>query len=213
MAAHTLWRRLHGRTAADVPRWAVLAAYAIPLVVLPSGLWRIAAMIFNAPLLEVDTTPSGGDLEGLAGGWWYILLLSVVSEAAAFLAVGLVSEWGEAWPRWIPVLGGRRVPVMAAVIPAGLGALALLIFPYAMIMISFGMKINGDPGGMVTHGWQTVIFNVTYWPLAAWSPLLALVTVHYYRRRTTSPRDLAVESRRQDGPATVGGVTRRGRGR
>ncbi|MEV0611865.1 hypothetical protein AB0I81_00985 [Nonomuraea sp. NPDC050404] len=28
-----------------------------------------------------------------------------------------------------------------------------------------------------------MIFHVTYWPLAAWSPLLALVTLHYYRRR------------------------------
>ncbi|MFD3873080.1 hypothetical protein [Streptomyces sp. NPDC058623] len=26
----------------DVPRWAVLTAYAVPLVTLPSGLWRIA---------------------------------------------------------------------------------------------------------------------------------------------------------------------------
>jgi hypothetical protein len=84
-------------------------------------------------------------------------------------------------------------PVMAAIIPAGLGALVLLIFPYAMTMISLGLKINGDPAGMVTNGWQTVIFNVMYWPLAAWSPLLALVT---RRRRAAeaptpaSPRDL-----------------------
>ncbi|WP_431898783.1 hypothetical protein [Nonomuraea sp. bgisy101] len=195
MATHTLWSRLHGRTAAGVPRWAVLAAYAIPLAVLPSSLWRIAAFLFNAPLLEFGPTSAGG-LEGLAGGWWYILLLSVVSEAAAFLAVGLVSEWGEVWPRWVPVLRGRRVPVMAAVIPAGLGALALLIFPYAMTMISLGLKINGDPVELVTHGWQTVIFNIMYWPLAAWSPLLALVAAHYYRRRTASPRDLSVGSRR-----------------
>ncbi|MFI6601432.1 hypothetical protein ACIBHX_34725 [Nonomuraea sp. NPDC050536] len=183
MAGHNLWSRLHGRTAAGVPRWAVLAAYAIPLAVLPSSLWRIATFIFHLPLLEFGPTPPGR-LEGLDGGWWYILLLSVVSEAAAFLAVGLVSEWGERWPRWVPVLRGRQVPLMAAVIPAGLGALVLLIFPYAMTMISRGLKINGDPAAMITHGWQTVIFNVMYWPLAAWSPLLALVTVHYYRRRT-----------------------------
>jgi hypothetical protein len=186
---------MHGRTAAGVPRWAVLAAYAIALVVLPSSLWRIAAFVFNVPLLESGPTPPAGQ-EGLAGGWWYILLLSVVSEAAAFLAVGLVSEWGEAWPGWVPVLRGRRVPVMAAVIPAGLAALVLLIFPYAMTMISLGLGIDGDPTGLVTNGWQTVIFNVMYWPLAAWSPLLALVTVHYYRRRTASPRDLAVLTRR-----------------
>ncbi|MFC4006710.1 hypothetical protein ACFOY2_05725 [Nonomuraea purpurea] len=189
MPAHTVWSRLHGRTAEGVPRWAVLVAYAIPLVVLPSSLWRIAGFVLNMPLLEFGPT-SPGDQEGTIGGWWYILLLSVVSEAAAFLAVGLISEWGERWPRWVPVLRGRQVPVMAATIPAGLGALTLLIFPYAMTMITFGQKINGDPTGLVTHGWQTVIFHLTYWPLAAWGPLLALVTVHYYRRRTTSPRGI-----------------------
>ena len=29
-------------------------------------------------------------------------MLSVVSEALAYLAFGLVSEWGETVPRWIP---------------------------------------------------------------------------------------------------------------
>lgn len=185
MSVHAIWSRLHGRTAAGVPRWAVLAAYAIPLVVLPSSLWRIAGFILHVPLVEFGPPAPVGQ-EGPVGGWWYIVLLSVVSEAAAFLAVGLVGEWGEVWPDWVPVLRGRRVPVMAAVIPAALGALALLIFPYAMVMISLGMTITGDPTGLITHGWQTVIFHVMYWPLAAWSPLLALVTVHYYRRRTAS---------------------------
>ncbi|WP_250573555.1 hypothetical protein [Nonomuraea sediminis] len=99
MSAHTIMTRLHGRTAAGVPRWAVLAAYATPLLVLPSGLWRIAGFILEVPLLEYGPTPPG---EGFDGGWAYILALSVVSEAAAFLTVGLVSQWGEVWPRWIP---------------------------------------------------------------------------------------------------------------
>ncbi|MEU6710075.1 hypothetical protein ABZ897_01235 [Nonomuraea sp. NPDC046802] len=208
MASRTIWSRLHGPTAAGVPRWAVLTAYAIPLVVLPSSLWRIAGLILNVPLLEFGPTSPGGH-EGPIGGWWYILLLSVLSEAAAFLAVGLISEWGETWPRWMPILGGRRVPVMTAVIPAGLGALALLIFPYAMIMISLGLKINGEPTGLITHGWQTVIFHVMYWPLAAWSPLLALLTMHYYRRRrTAASHDLPLGSHRQSNAG--GGVGRPG---
>ncbi len=36
--------------------------------------------------------------------------LSVISMAAALLIVGLASPWGEILPRWIPLLGGRRVP-------------------------------------------------------------------------------------------------------
>ncbi len=110
----------------------------------------------------------------------------MVSEALAFLCFGLVARWGEVWPRWIPLLGGRPVPVLAAVVPAGLGSAVLMTFPYAMVMFSLGLNIRGGPGGMITHGWQTVVFWVSYLPLAAWGPLLVVLTVHYYRRRTAS---------------------------
>jgi hypothetical protein len=40
------WRAGHVAVAA-VPRWARLAAYAIPSTVLPSSLWRIAAYTLN----------------------------------------------------------------------------------------------------------------------------------------------------------------------
>lgn len=43
--------------------------------------------------------------------------------------------------------------------------------------------INGSPAGLVVHGWQAVAFWVTYAPLAAWGPLLGLLTAHYFRRR------------------------------
>lgn len=74
-----------------VPRWAVRVAHAIPLCVLPSGLWRVALVL------------------GLAGyntdyHWavWerpYVIGLSVVSEGLALLALGLVRPWGEVVPR------------------------------------------------------------------------------------------------------------------
>ncbi|MFI1680909.1 hypothetical protein [Streptomyces sp. NPDC020607] len=42
---------------------------------------------------------------------------------------GLVREWGEVVPAWVPVLGGRRVRPLAAVVPALLGAAALFGLP------------------------------------------------------------------------------------
>ncbi|MCO5970895.1 hypothetical protein [Actinoallomurus soli] len=182
--ARRLMARLHGRTAAGVPRWAVWAAYATTLTVLPSCVWRIAAISFHAPLLERSTEPAPGHGPVVFGGVWYVVALSVVSEALAYLAFGLVGEWGERIPHRIPVLGGRRVPILAAVIPAGLGAVALLIFPYALVMAGLGRMIDGaHRSGLVVHGWQSVAFVVAYGPLAAWGPLLGLLTVHYYRRR------------------------------
>ena len=185
MTAGAILTRLHGRTAKGVPRWAVLAAYATTLTTLPSCVWRIAAVNLHAPLLERTTTPPRGHGPVLFTGLWYVVALSVVSEVLAYLTVGLVSEWGEVVPRWIPGLGGRRVPALAAVVPAGLGATVLtLLFPYALIMLSLGRMINGTRGtGVIVHGWQAVAFTMTYAPLAAWGPLLGIVTVHYHRRR------------------------------
>ncbi|MFJ9771415.1 hypothetical protein ACIRVF_09230 [Kitasatospora sp. NPDC101157] len=176
--------RLHGRTAAGVPRWAVWAAYATSLTALPAGLWRILSVDLRLPLMEA---PADGrpPPDWFGAEWWYVIALSLVSEALAFLAVGLVSEWGEVWPRWIPRLGGRPVPILAAVIPAGLGATAnTLLWPYSMTMISLGRMVTGEANPRAgTHGWQAVVFYGAYWPLALWGPLLGLLTVHYYRRR------------------------------
>ena len=51
-------------------------------------------------------------------------------------------------------------------------------------MLGLGRMIDGTHHtGLVVHGWQAVTFAVAYAPLAAWGPLLGLLTVHYYRRR------------------------------
>ncbi|WP_051838382.1 hypothetical protein [Streptomyces sp. NRRL WC-3742] len=184
MTSHTLLARLHGRPAAGVPRWAVRAAWATSLTVLPAGLWRILAVDLRLPLMEVPAdAPAPPEWFGFE--WWYVIGLSAVSEALAFLAVGLVSEWGEVWPRWIPWAGGRRVPVLAAVVPAGLGAaLNTLLWPYSLTMISLGHRIDGTgQTGLHESGWQQAVFLGAYWPLAAWGPLLGVLTAHYYRRR------------------------------
>jgi hypothetical protein len=177
MTARPILAKLHGWTAVGVPRWAVWTAYATTLTTLPSCIWRIAAINFHGPLLERTATLVRGHGPVLFTGLWYVVALSVVSEALAYLTIGLVSEWGEVVPRWIPGLGGRRVPILAAVIPAGFGATVLtLLFPYALIMLSLGRMVNGTRGtGLLVHGWQAVVFAVAYAPLAAWGPLLGIV--------------------------------------
>jgi hypothetical protein len=101
-----------------VPRWAGNAAYAVPYTVLPASLWRIALCTFHVPIGRGDIG-SGLASSGVPGVplGLYVIVLSVISELLAFTAVGLVSAWGEVFPGWIPVLGGRRVPALAAVVP------------------------------------------------------------------------------------------------
>ncbi len=159
----------------NVPRWARRAAVGAALTNVPSGLWRLAIAVG----LPVGLAQSEYD-HVHAPGWgsFYLLGLSLASEFFALLALGLVQSWGETWPRWIPLLRGRRVPVLPATIVAGLGALATTIYGALFVYTS----INAD---MEATTWGTWLLNIAYAPLLLWGPLLGMVTVHYYRRRTT----------------------------
>ncbi|MFF7725082.1 hypothetical protein [Streptomyces sp. NPDC008001] len=156
-----------------VPRWAVLAAHAVPLVTLPSGLWRIA-LVAGLPV-----APPDGDMS--LGEALYVLSLTGISEGLALLTLGLVRPWGETVPRWIPLLGGRRVRPLAAVVPALLGATALTglaVWFFCAPFVKPDQPIwQGTPA-------QDALLAACYSPLLAWPPLLTAVTLAYYRRRT-----------------------------
>lgn len=177
-----------------VPRWARIAALAIPLLVLPSGLWRIAAFTLHLPIIGDGLLE--GDVNGDLPAWFalevYVVLLSIFSEAVAFTAIGLIARWGEVFPRWVPGLRGRRVPITAAVIPAVAGAAVLtLLWTTAVVnLLVFDQTVQGRPApeNVPVHfdDWKGVLGVVAYLPLVAWGPLLAAVTFAYYRRRTRS---------------------------
>lgn len=181
------WRAAH-RPVPGVPRWARDAAYAVPLTVLPASLWRIAACTFHLPIVRGGSSSLGPS--GLPGVpiELYVIMLSLVSELLAFAAVGLVSSWGEVFPRWVPVLRGRRVPAVAAIVPAALGAVALtLLWTWLAVSMTLGMRINGTPLGsdsVVSFGdWKGLVAVAAYAPLLLWGPLLGAVTMSYWRRR------------------------------
>ncbi|MCX5378713.1 hypothetical protein [Streptomyces sp. NBC_00091] len=156
----------------DVPRWAALAAHAVPLVTLPSGLWRIA-LVAGLPVAAEPVRTVGESL--------YVLSLTVVSEALALLTLGLVQPWGETVPRWIPLLGGRNVPPLAAVIPALAGATALFgLWGW----VGYVMAANLAAGSVTDTPAQLVLLLACYLPLLAWAPLLTVSAIAYYRRRT-----------------------------
>ncbi|MFF1716445.1 hypothetical protein [Streptomyces sp. NPDC058268] len=157
----------------DVPRWAVLAAHAVPLATLPSGLWRIA-LVAGLPVADMPVDGWGARA--------YVLGLSVVSECLALLTLGLVRGWGEVVPGWIPLLGGRGVRPLAAVIPALLGAAGLFLITGWFVYAAFA-----DLGpGVTDSATRQAVLVACYAPLLLWAPLLVAVTVAYYRRRTAT---------------------------
>ena len=156
---------------AGVAPWARTAAHAVSVLTIPSGLWRVA-LVAGLPVMD-----------NLQWKWWerpWVLFLSVISEALALLTLGLVQRWGEVVPGWIPLVGNRRVPPLAAVIPAALGSVALtLLWGMAFYNAVTGTFFDTF-GGPV----QRCLVAACYAPLLAWGPLLAAVTIAYYRRRS-----------------------------
>ena len=166
------------QTERPVPRWANLLAHVVPLLTLPSGLWRVGiALGYSMGTLDDNGQPFH------VQGWEavYILGISIFAEAVALTAFGLVRPWGEVTPRWIPFIGGRRVRPLAAVVPAVLGSLALiLIWTYGFREAFF--SFDGLPIPFTNHAWATLMI-ACYAPLNLWGPLLLVLTWAYYRRR------------------------------
>jgi hypothetical protein len=184
----TAWRAAH-TPVAGVPRWARIAAFAVPFTVLPSSLWRLPAAF--------------EDGRGV-GERAYIVFLSILSELVAFTAVGLVATWGERFPRWIPGLRGRTVPMRAAVVPATLGAVGLTVLWTTAFITQFaGVTLRGEPipADFPTQagGWEATIFYLCYLPLLLWGPLLAAATYAYHRCRRNTDRS-GVKGTTEEGP-------------
>ncbi|MEV8532331.1 hypothetical protein [Streptomyces sp. NPDC051211] len=157
----------------SVHRAARLAA----LTLLPSGLWRIAIAV-GIPVGW--GAGSGLEAELFPGIWsFYLLALSAFAECLGLLTLGLVQRWGEVVPTWVPRLGGRRIPPLAAVVPAALGAAAVTAIT---VIGAFTWSGNmSDPGAPSGGYWW--LMTACYAPLVLWGPLLAIVTAAYWRRR------------------------------
>jgi hypothetical protein len=165
--------RRRPRDGRPVPRWAQVVAHLVPLTTLPSGLWRVAiAFGFSLGMLD-----HGEPLH--VGGWEsvYLVCLSLTIEGLALLAFGLVRPWGERAPRRFPLIGGRPIPPRLVVAVAGTGALLV-----TFVSLMFFLPRDSIADLEATDAGLTVAV-ACYLPLLLWGPLLAALTVAYYRRR------------------------------
>lgn len=166
-------------TERSAPRWALRLAHALPLLLLPSCLWRLP-FAFDFPMGQVQDT----GMPHLAISIPYVFGLSVLTEVAALAAIGLVSRWGEVLPAWVPIVGGRRVPPMPVVVLAAIGGLVMTAVTVMMGLTWFGV-IDGVPYENV---WWEVLATTAVAPIAVWGPiLLALTAAYHLRRRRPAP--------------------------
>jgi hypothetical protein len=165
-----------------VPPWAKRLAHIIPLLALPSGLWRWA-VAFGFPMGMLN---SSGDTV-VTRGWpaVYVAVISLLTEAVALTAFGLVRPMGDEVPRWLPFFGGRAVRPRSVIIAATVGSVALI----SIWTVGFwSVWTTGQPGPMTSPFWATV-FTICYAPLNLWGPALLALTWAYHRRRAETPRE------------------------
>lgn len=184
---------------APASRWARRAAGLTVLTTLPSAIWR-TSMALGVPV-GADGPYVTEHYGSLGWGTVYVIGLSLVLVGLASLTLGLVRPWGEIAPRWMPVIGGKRVRPLAAVIPAGAGAVALTLLWCAVFTgIDEIFSVYGLDGA------ERVVIFICYAPMLLWGPLLGAVTVSYAKRCGVGRATRVVPSRRPSAALTTSGA-------
>ncbi|MCG5461726.1 hypothetical protein MED01_006595 [Micromonospora sp. MED01] len=151
------------------PPWAVWAAYAVPLCVLPSAAWRLSLVFTDDAVTQ-----------------WYMIFLSALSMGLALLTLGLVHGWGQRFPHWVPRIGGRRIPARPVVRVALIGGWSLVaICVYFLLNQRFHFVQSGwvgigdDEPVLAAPDWEVLRY---YAPMLGWGPLVIAVATDYGRR-------------------------------
>ncbi len=124
------------------------------------------------------------------------LAMAGLAIGGSILTHGLVSRWGEVYPRWIWFKAGQRIPPKLAIIPASI--VAVVLIPAGLM----NLRLADDDGASL---WGLTVPG-TLW--VVWGAALGAATYAYYlRRRTTCRRcgrgapEAAVLTSRSGAPA------------
>ncbi|MEV0283774.1 hypothetical protein AB0H36_06580 [Kribbella sp. NPDC050820] len=151
-------------------RWGFWATIVAVLCPMPYALLRMTWLLPNPIGFDAD------ELNAEPGIKLFGLGLGLIALAAGIVTLGLIRPWGEVWPRWIPIVAGRPVPLKAAVVPGAVAATLLLVASASLI----GLLWTPD---------ASTVENILYLlilPFPLWGASLAVATAaYYYRRRTT----------------------------
>jgi hypothetical protein len=140
-------------------RWGRWAVWAAVLFCLPYEVTRIC-WYFDYPLgisesfhQMMEDTP--GMLEVGLG-------LAIATMLGGVLTTGLVSRWGEIYPRWILFKAGQRIPPALAIVPASL--VAVVLVPGGLMNIRMEIDAGGwgvSVPGMLWLGWAVALGAAT----------------------------------------------------
>ncbi|WP_433162884.1 hypothetical protein [Kribbella sp. CA-247076] len=151
-------------------RWGFWVTIVAALCPMPYALLRMTWLLPNPIGFDAD------DLNAEPGIKLFGLGLGLIALAAGIVTLGLIRPWGEVWPRWIPVVAGRPVPIKAAVVPGAAAATLLLVGSASLI----GLLWNPE----ASLG-ENLLFQLVL-PFPIWGAAVGLATAAYYYRRRTA---------------------------
>lgn len=154
---------------AAVPAWARIAAYAATAGCLLRLAAQLAVGFGDMPLAK------GASMAAFEVGF---LLAGVL------LPLALVHSWGRIWPRWVPLLAGRRIPRAVLLVPAAVFSVGLIVYFGVGIADLTVETVTGtfDPGDgrfPLAFFW---VAEPAYW-LWGWGLGLAALSFHQRTRR------------------------------
>jgi hypothetical protein len=181
-AADDAPRRTSVASARTWGRWATFAAVAVPLVY---ALTRYAWAL-GMPFGISEELFRRGQESGL---WLVGAALATLAAGGAVLTMGLIRRWGEVFPRWIPKLGGRQVPVALVIVPATTVALLVTNAGLMFWRLTFsGGFLLGDIRLTLEDDWAALAPELL-WPV--WGVALGGATFAYYLRRRSQRQTTA----------------------
>lgn len=156
-------------TAARVCSWAVAVAIAVPAFYASTRLaWALGIPLGVREEFLVEL--GDGKLAGLG--------LALAALVGCVLTAGLVMRWGEVFWSWLPVIGGRPVPVRLALLPSVFVGAVVFSAGLAFWRLMWTGQITDIPGNEADWAaWVPELF----WPL--WGVALAVAGLAYAARR------------------------------
>ncbi|MEV6285304.1 hypothetical protein [Kribbella sp. NPDC051770] len=155
-------------------RWGFWATIIAALCPMPYALLRMTWLLPTPIGLGIDSA----DLDADPGMKLFGLGLGLIALASGIVTLGLIRPWGETWPRWIPFLAGRPVPIKAAVIPGATAAAFLLVSSLSLVQMLW----------LPEESLLTNLGHLALFPFPLWGTTLAIATAaYYYRRRPPCP--------------------------
>lgn len=166
-------------TRSGARRWGLIATIIAVICPIPYAVTRYM-LLFGLPADGISRALIEQGEAQTPGIWIFGAGLATLGVLGAVLTLGLSQRWGERWPFWVPILRGRPINPVVAIIPAGFVS---LLWPGSSLML---VRVNlqktlADSGAAAPDAAHLLLSPMNLWVF--WGFALAGATLAYWLRR------------------------------